>query len=227
MVNVGFLCLRSILCALNVVYMMLGVLLMGLAVWSRGFTLVVSVNIISGVLMVAVVLLLVSILGFVGTLKHHQILLFCYMVLLSFVFLFQFGVSCSCFAFNREQQERVLGRSWAGMSSDGRRSLEQRLDCCGLNNRTQNREFNLDASLCTAACKVRGRCFQCGDLILQHGGETLKILGGIGLFFSFSLILAVWLVLQYRNQKDPQFSSSAPSQIPLRTGPAGHSLTEE
>ncbi|XP_072522222.1 tetraspanin-31-like [Salminus brasiliensis] len=210
MASLGFKRTRNLLCALNVVHMVLAGFLIGAAAWSRGFALVASINITSGVIVLGVLLLLISIVGLMGTLRHHQILLFFYMLILLLVFLFQFGVSCSCFAFSREQQERVLSKSWAGMSSDVRRSLERRLDCCGLNNSTQKREeFSLDAGMCTAACKVRGQCFQCGDLLLQDGGETLKILGGIGLVFSFSLILAVWLVLRYRNQKDPQLSPAA------------------
>ncbi|KAI4881150.1 hypothetical protein NFI96_020116 [Prochilodus magdalenae] len=53
------------------------------------------------------------------------------------------------------------------------------------------------------ACQGKGICFKCGDLLLQDGAEALRILGAVGLFFSFSQVLAVWLVLRYRNQKEP------------------------
>ena len=29
-------------------------------------------------------------------------------------------------------------------------------------------------------------CLQCGDMMLDHASEVLKILGGVGLFFSFT-----------------------------------------
>ncbi|KAL7843027.1 hypothetical protein AOLI_G00245390 [Acnodon oligacanthus] len=198
---------------------MVGVLLIGVAAWRKGFALVASGNIISGVVALAVVLLLISLLGLIGTLRHHQILLFfvsfgrtsnSYMVILLVVFLFQFGVSCSCLAFSTERQENVLCSSWGTMDSDARKTLEQHMDCCGLIDSPEKRdEFSVDASLCTAACKVKGVCFKCGDLLLQDGGEALKILGGVGLFFSFSELLGVWLVLRYRNQKDPQTGPDA------------------
>ncbi|XP_036415724.1 tetraspanin-31-B-like isoform X1 [Colossoma macropomum] len=237
MVKVGFSCMRSALCALNVVYMMVGILLIGVAAWKKGFALVASSNIVSGVVALAVILLLISMLGLVGTVRHHQILLFFYMVILLVVFLFQFGVSCSCLAFSTEQQcsdptvqqysiilimclyqrcervlfqENVLHSSWGTMDSDARKNLEQHMDCCGLIDSPEKREeFSMDASLCTAACKVKGICFKCGDLLLEDGGEALKILGGVGLFFSFSELLGVWLVLRYRNQKDPQTGPDA------------------
>lgn len=35
-------------------------------------------------------------------------------------------------------------------------------------------------------CKKKGSCFTCGDMMLNHATEALKILGGVGLFFSFT-----------------------------------------
>ncbi|PIO31330.1 hypothetical protein AB205_0106870 [Aquarana catesbeiana] len=52
-------------------------------------------------------------------------------------------------------------------------------------------------------------CETCGDKMLNHAGEALKILGGVGLFFSFTEILGVWLAFRYRNQKDPRANPSA------------------
>lgn len=75
--------------------------------------------------------------------------------------------------------------------------------------------------------------------MLRHSDEALKILGGVGLFFSFTevtggrvprfggltfwggrhcsappsprllQILGVWLAMRYRNQKDPRANPSA------------------
>ncbi|KAK2510727.1 hypothetical protein Q9233_017481 [Columba guinea] len=53
------------------------------------------------------------------------------------------------------------------------------------------------------------RCPTCGDKMLRHSDEALKILGGVGLFFSFTEILGVWLAMRYRNQKDPRANPSA------------------
>lgn len=38
----------------------------------------------------------------------------------------------------------------------------------------------------TQICKKSGSCFACGDIMLNHATEVLKILGGVGLFFSFT-----------------------------------------
>ncbi|KAI1891088.1 hypothetical protein AGOR_G00160300 [Albula goreensis] len=209
MVCGGFTCSKNALCSLNVVYMLVGLLLIGVAAWGKGFGIVSSIHIIGGVIAVGVFLLLISIVGLIGALNHHQVMLFFYMVILFLVFLFQFGVSCSCLAMNRGQQETLLNTTWNMMSNDTRLSLEKQLDCCGLLNTTASEaQFKIDYTLCAAPCKSK-KCYTCGEKMLQHSAEVLKILGGVGLFFSFTEILGVWLAVRYRNQKDPRANPSA------------------
>uniref|UniRef100_A0A3Q2PBI3 Tetraspanin 31 n=1 Tax=Fundulus heteroclitus TaxID=8078 RepID=A0A3Q2PBI3_FUNHE len=123
MVCGGFTCSKNALCALNVVYMLVGLLLIAVAAWGKGFGLVSSIHIIGGVIALGVFLLLIAMVGL--------------------------------------------------------------------------------------PCKNLGNCTSCGDLMLNHATEALKILGGVGLFFSFSEILGVWLAVRYRNQKDPRANPSA------------------
>lgn len=210
MVCGGFTCSKNALCSLNVVYMLVGLLLIGVAAWGKGFGIVSSIHIIGGVIAVGFFLLLISIVGLFGARNHHQVMLFFYMIVLFLVFLFQFGVSCSCLAINPEQQVKLLSTSWGLMSSKTRLDLENKLDCCGLLNRTSSQEeFRIDVQICNAGCKKAGHCFACGDLMLHHATTALRILGGIGLFFSFTEILGVWLAARYRNQKDPGANPSA------------------
>ncbi|XP_067383807.1 tetraspanin-31 isoform X2 [Channa argus] len=137
-------------------------------------------------------------------------MLFFYMVILFIVFLFQFGVSCSCLAMNTGQQEALLNSTWGMLNNKTKTDLESQLDCCGLLNITANHaQFNQDLQSCPALCKTKGSCYTCGDKMLNHATEALKILGGVGLFFSFTEILGVWLAVRYRNQKDPRANPSA------------------
>ncbi|XP_051518818.1 tetraspanin-31-like isoform X2 [Myxocyprinus asiaticus] len=210
MVCGGFTCSKNALCSLNVVYMLVGLLLIVVAAWGKGFGIVSSIHIIGGVIAVGFFLLLIAIVGLIGAVHHHQVMLFFYMVILFIVFLFQFGVSCSCLAMNQGQQEKLLSSSWGLMSNDTRGNLENKLDCCGLFNNTQNlAEFGADLILCHAPCLQKKACITCGQKMLQHASEALKILGGVGLFFSFTEILGVWLAMRYRNQKDPRANPSA------------------
>uniref|UniRef100_A0AAR2JIK2 Tetraspanin 31 n=1 Tax=Pygocentrus nattereri TaxID=42514 RepID=A0AAR2JIK2_PYGNA len=124
MVCGGFTCSKNALCSLNVVYMLVGLLLIGVAAWGKGFGIVSSIHIIGGVIAVGFFLLLISIVGLIG-----------------------------------------------------------------------------------ASCKPT--CPTCGKKMLDHASEALRILGGVGLFFSFTEILGVWLAMRYRNQKDPRANPSA------------------
>ncbi|NP_001079650.1 tetraspanin-31-B [Xenopus laevis] len=210
MVCGGFTCSKNALCALNVVYMLVGVLLIIVAAWGKGFGIVSSIHIIGGVIAIGVFLLLIAIIGLIGAVSHHQVMLFIYMVVLILVFIFQFIVSCSCLAMNRSQQEYLLNTTWNRMSNETRLNLEKTLDCCGFLNTTEGRdEFKQDVALCIQVCSDPHKCPSCGDKMLNHADEALKILGGVGLFFSFTEILGVWLAFRYRNQKDPRANPSA------------------
>lgn len=210
MVCGGFTCSKNALCSLNVVYMLVGLLLIGVAAWGKGYGLVSSIHIIGGVIAVGVFLLLIAVVGLIGAMHHHQVMLFFYMVILFIVFLFQFGISCSCLAMNRGQQETLLNSAWGIMENKTKGDLETQLNCCGLFNTTGKlQQFNQDLGSCRAPCTTKGGCVPCGTKMLDHATEALKILGGVGLFFSFTEILGVWLAVRYRNQKDPRANPSA------------------
>lgn len=55
---------------------MVGLLLIAVAAWGKGFGLVSSIHIIGGVIAVGVFLLLISIVGLIGAIHHHQVMLF-------------------------------------------------------------------------------------------------------------------------------------------------------
>ncbi|XP_062842989.1 tetraspanin-31-B-like [Trichomycterus rosablanca] len=212
MLKFGFLNTKNALCAANVVYLMMGVSLMAAAIYGKSFGIVSSLRIISGAMAIGFLLILASIMGIIGTLRQNQIVLFVYILVLLLVFIFQFTVSCSCLALRREKQEELLSESWALMSDVSRRTLEQQLDCCGLLNSLEKyQEFRMDVNMCTAVCKGTGYCFTCGDLMLQRAAETLKFLGGVGLFCSFSQLVTVWLAVRYRNMKNPQITNTSAS----------------
>ncbi|CAI5648576.1 unnamed protein product [Oreochromis niloticus] len=164
MVCGGFTCSKNALCSLNVVYMLVGLLLIGVAAWGKGYGLVSSIHIIGGVIAVGVFLLLIAVVGLIGAMHHHQVMLFFYMVILFIVFLFQFGVSCSCLAMNRGQQETLLNSTWGMMENKTKEDLETQLNCCGLFNTTDTQQqFNKDleshAGRKVDVCSVERRCW--------------------------------------------------------------------
>ncbi|GAB1295643.1 Tetraspanin-31 [Apodemus speciosus] len=148
--------------------MLVGLLLIGVAAWGKGLGVVSSIHIIGGVIAVGVFLLLIAVAGL-------------YMIILGLVFIFQFGISCSCLAVNRHRQADVINASWWVLSNSTRHELERSFDCCGLFNLT---DLHLqDDTSCSAMCKTRSS--------------------------TFTEILGVWLAMRFRNQKDPRANPSA------------------
>lgn len=204
MVCGGYICTKNSLCALNILYVLVSLLLVGVAAWGKWFGLVSSIRVVAGVIGVGVFLFLVALVGLCGALKHHQVLLFFYMMILFIVFVIQFSVSCACLAINKDQQNHLLEIGW-NRSAATQADIEKTLDCCGFSYLNPN-------GTCAARCfhnEPSGSCKTCSQTIQQYAAEVLHFVGGIGLFFSFTEILGVWLAHRYRNLKDPRANPGA------------------
>lgn len=175
--------------------------MIGIAAWGKWFGLVSSFQVVGGVIAVGVFLFFVALAGLIGAMKHHQVLLFFYMIILFMIFLVQFSLSLACLAINKEQQEELLEVGWNNSKST-QIDVEKSLNCCGF------KQVGLNGT-CEAACFPNNSCEPCGDKIQLHAGEVLRVVGGIGLFFSFTEMLGVWFTYRYRNQKDPRANPSA------------------
>ncbi|XP_010786853.1 tetraspanin-13a [Notothenia coriiceps] len=203
MVCGGYVCTKNALCALNILYILVSLLLVGVAGWGKWFDLVSSIRVVAGVIGVGVFLFLVAFVGLCGALKHHQVLLFFYMMVLFIVFVGQFSVSCACLALNKDQQKLLLEVGW-NKSEATQSDVEKTLGCCGFS-------FVPINGSCAASCfdTHPETCVTCSTTILQYAGEVLRFVGGIGLFFSFTEILGVWLAHRFRNIKDPRSNPGA------------------
>ncbi|XP_056154640.1 tetraspanin-13b [Lampris incognitus] len=197
----GFTCSRHALCVLNILYVMVSLLMIGIAAWGKWFGLVSSFQVVGGIIVIGVFLFFVALAGLIGAMKHHQVLLFFYMLILFTVFIVQFSVSSACLAINKEQQDRLLEVGWNN-SHATQRDVEKSLNCCGF------RQVDVNGT-CEAVCFPHHSCSPCAEKIQKYAGQVLRFVGGIGLFFSFTEILGVWLTYQYRNQKDPRANPSA------------------
>uniref|UniRef100_A0ABI7W206 Tetraspanin 13 n=1 Tax=Felis catus TaxID=9685 RepID=A0ABI7W206_FELCA len=186
----------------NLLYTLVSLLLIGIAAWGIGFGLISSLRVVGVVIAVGIFLFLIALVGLIGAVKHHQVLLFFYMIILLLVFVVQFSVSCACLALNEEQQGQLLEVGWNNTAS-ARNDIQRNLNCCGF------RTYNPNDT-CLASCvKSSHPCSLCAPIIGKYAGEVLRFVGGIGLFFSFTEILGVWLTYRYRNQKDPRANPSA------------------
>ncbi|XP_032807570.1 tetraspanin-31-like [Petromyzon marinus] len=192
----GFACAKNALCVLNLLYMVVGLLLICVAAYAKGIGVVSSIQIIGGVIAVGSFLFLISILGLVAAVRHHQVLLFFYMLILFVLFLVQLSVSCACLALDRIHQINLLHIGWNNASPATRNDIQTHFHCCGFNDTAQ-------ATNCTKGSSP------CLDVLQSFSEQVLQVAGGVGLFFSFTEIVTVWLTWRFRNMKDPQADPNA------------------
>ncbi|XP_002156462.2 tetraspanin-31 [Hydra vulgaris] len=203
----AYTCSRNTLAAINTLFIFLGLVLIGIAAYGKKTAFLVSVPALTGVIACGVFILLIAVLGLVGAIRHNQVLLFFYMVVMSLMFIFLIAFSVAALAVTREQQTILIKTAW-NMSESQRLVVEKKLGCCGLFTKER------DISECNYidACNKNGSnvsCPACYDEYQELLDKALTVSGGVGLFFSFSLLLAVYLTVRYRNQKDPRQNADA------------------
>ncbi|XP_046416121.1 tetraspanin-31-A isoform X2 [Neodiprion virginianus] len=212
----GFTCSKNALTALNVLYIVVAFILIGVAVYGRASALVTNLPIIGGILACGVILFLISILGLIGAIKHHQVLLFFYMVILFLLFLIQFSIACACLAVNPEQQEQLAEEGWKRVNNELKMKVQNTFSCCGFEGSKLTGTPSMDHPTCVivneVCCESKAQpceCEPCMQKLQSTIDYAFKLCGGIGLFFSFTEFVGVWLTVRYRNQKDPRANPSA------------------
>lgn len=123
---------KNSLKALNVFYFIVSIIIIAVAGAAKGMAKVSSPAVAGGVIACGVFLLLVSVLGFVGAHKHHQVLLFIYMIVLALIFIIEFSVSIACLAVSTSQQNDLVKTAWQQLDAVSRVDLQNWGTCCGL-----------------------------------------------------------------------------------------------
>ncbi|XP_077287680.1 tetraspanin 97E isoform X2 [Arctopsyche grandis] len=206
----GFTCSKNALVLLNGVYVVVAFILIGVAVYGRAASIVTNLPIIGGILACGILLILISMLGLAGALKHHQVMLFFYMVILFMLFLIQFSVACACLAVNNDQQEGFAQHGWTTVNPEIKTKVQETFLCCGFLDRniTNGTMGHPPCDSVNHLCSASG-CPPCMEKLQATINHAFKLCGSIGLFFSFTEFVGVWLTIRYRNQKDPRANPSA------------------
>ncbi|CAH4037729.1 tetraspanin-13 isoform X1 [Pieris napi] len=209
----GFTCSKNALIALNILYVVVASILISVAVYGQASALT-TLPIVGGIMACGILLILISLLGLAGAVKHHQVMLFFYMVILFLLFLVQFSIACACLGVNSDQQEMLAQQGWNSVDLDMKEQVQERFQCCSFKSRAIAPNATLDYPSCavvdgnccnhmtiTDKCK----CEPCMEKLKETIDYAFKLCGGIGLFFSFTELFAVWIARRYRNQPDPNY----------------------
>ncbi|XP_059154703.1 tetraspanin-13-like isoform X2 [Physella acuta] len=230
MVCGGFACSRHSLIVLNIIYIAVSFILIGVAAYCRVSAIITSLTLVGSLIACGVFLFLIALVGLVGAAKHHQVLLFFYMIILFVLFLLQFALACACLAVNAEQKDSLARQGWQMSEPMTKDDVQHQFNCCGFEEQNLNVSNPLGHPPCqalAACCPPASTapcctgvyssaedltpcpCDKCLDKLRPIIYNAFSATGGIGLFFSFTEIIGVWLAMRYRNQKDPRANPSA------------------
>jgi tetraspanin-13/31 len=208
------------------VYIVVAFILIGLAAYAKAVAYIVEYSVMGGIIACGVFLLIIACVGVIGSTLHHQATLFFYMIILFLLFIVQFIVACACLSIGPNRQKEMFEVAW--WDTPGlQEPMQSKFDCCACITEKQRVENSTDyvahppcntsdccknnnASCCTGVydpneVKVNGTCpcKSCWDKVSQYADKAIKAAGGVGLFFSFTEVLGVWLAYRFRNLKDP------------------------
>jgi tetraspanin-13/31 len=249
----GFECTKHALKLLNVFYLLVAIVLIGVASYAKGASIIENVGVIGGIIASGVFLLMVAVLGIVGACRHNQVMLFFYMITLFLLFVLQFCIAIACLAVNESQRHSFLGQAW-NRSSDDILCLTQRefncwgydatlgapvsekqckktkgglpaccsesgptlppttiappkLDSSGFSGEGESSEIRTTVkvkrqskSTSTGNCD-QSTCKRCYLGLSMQIADGLRLVGLVGLFFSFTEIFGVWLTKEVRNHR--------------------------
>lgn len=125
------------------------------------------------------------------------------MVLLFALFVVQFSIAVTCLSFTDGQEYELAHSGWHQSSNETILRAEKLFYCCGFDAASTYCEFN--CCMRSAEC----RCNPCIGEIRSTIDSALNASGTIGLLFSFTQFLGVWLTIRFRNLKDPRLDPSA------------------
>jgi len=212
----GFKCSRNALIVLNIFYFIVGLTLIGSGGHWITSNVVTSLPIIGGVIACGVFLSVLSVAGLIGAVKHHQVLLFFYMVILLIVFLIQFSIACACLTVSVSSQKELARQGWRSVDDHTKSQAQVTFTCCGYADVTLNSTENVMGhpscdmiDECMSPCAVDKNCcsaenHECGcqtcEVALENiTAKAFSVTGGVSLFFSFTEIIGAMVAGHYRN----------------------------
>lgn len=154
---------------------------------------VTNVPVIGGIIGCCVILILCSLMGLLGTWKHHQVILFFYMILLFILFVIQFSMACSALTIDTEHQRNLARDEWMAVNDGIKAEVQDKFNCCGLNSTDSEHPTCTDLPCCGGGLTstidpMCLKCEPCLPKLVNVIDEALRIAGRFGIFFSFSQV---------------------------------------
>ncbi|KAJ7384155.1 Tetraspanin-13 [Desmophyllum pertusum] len=211
--SMAFSCYRLGLIFFNIIYMIIGFTLILSPVYSKFAKIFTSWPIVGGTIACGVFIMLIAAAGIYGAVKHHQIILFFFMAVMVIIFIILFSVSVAALSITSTQQHTLLKKAWGSISNTTKQDIQKLGDCCGFENMniTSDHPSCSKLSCCgNVTAYSCHSCHTCYKYLMKYGLDKLKnAVGGIGLFFSLTMFVGIYLAFRYRHLKDPRANPSA------------------
>jgi len=128
------------------------------------------------------------------------------MVVLFILFVIQFSIACACLAVDDDAQKKIVEIGWNTTTKIANQTIidfETAFQCCGFD--SEETKVLVDG-VCPGKCGSDNvTCTFCWNHPLKDNvNSAFRASGGIGLFFSLTEFVGVWLTVRFRNQKDPK-----------------------
>jgi len=203
-----FKCSRYTLIGLNIGYILVAFILIGVAAAGKSSNLLTSLPVIGGIVACGVFLLFIAIVGILGAIKHHQVMLFFYMMVLFSIFVIQFSVACACLAVGEKEEIQILEKAWNTADKNARFDAEKTFKCCGF----KNINITKEACDCNTIEGVTVACQNvtasgtppswgntCDNTIQDKVNRAFNASGTVGLLFSFTELVAIYYAHRLRS----------------------------
>lgn len=192
---------RRLLIVFNIFYILLATTFLFLAIYTRLSSSIIDLHLFVGLIVLSVYLICVAIFGLIAVLKHHQVFLFFYVILLSILFLFQFILACTYLTIRGERKYELLKNNY----QNTRDRIQSKYNCCGFDNQTQFNRTEVCAKL--SCCLPSDSCCEtlplCYGLLREELDKNFKTIGSIMLIFTLTQIIAIYITLRFRNMRNP------------------------
>jgi len=181
---------RGALGCINIFLVGVGVFLIGIASYGKNHIQLVTFPAIVGILASGIILILLSILGLIGILRRNQVILFVYMILMVLLFVILLSFSIAALSLSNSHQHALIKTAWSASNEEQKNHIETMLNCCGLM-KGDAREM-----WCRLTYNVTNPCYEKLEEPIAKGTQCS---GGLGLFVSLMLLVAVFAAIKHRD----------------------------
>lgn len=192
---------RRLLIIFNVFYIILAFIFLFFAIFTRVNSLIIDLHLFVGLILLSLYLICLSVFGIFAVVKHHQVFLFFYILLLFISFLFQFILACTYLAIRGGKKYDLLKNNYQKSTE----KIQLKYNCCGFDNSTNFIRNQTCQNL--PCCQSLNQCCEtapmCYSLLTHELDKNLKTIGSIMLIFTLTQIIAIYMTLKFRNIRNP------------------------